>query len=236
MELSQRLKGYIDKVEATVGRPILIRVVPPSRFARGIRAQFFEHDECILVEVSHQLTGDQFEWSVAHEVTHGLLRYGEKYCSLEPARKLSQVEAHSLSTLLTMLEDPVVNRIMEEQGFCSHGFNYLSIVRNETRWIRKGEDPYRSFASELLRHRYMVFRFVLAWAYLEYFELDARARRTLHNFLKAFESECSKQYDMAIRTQQVLHENNIFTPLGFEAALRGCLSLWGLGDLVNVVA
>lgn len=235
-EPSETLGAYIDKVQAETSRPVSIRVVPPGRFAPGITAQTGKDPDCILVEISPGLQGDQLEQSIAHEITHGLLTYGSKnYCSLNPKQRLNQVGAESLSALQTMIEDIVVNKLIQEEGFSPYAFDYLNEVKRETTSARKGRDYYSQFKDTQIKHRFMVFRYIMAWGYLEYFDLDPHARRTLVKFLKAFESSYPDQHKMAVQIRQAIAKNDIFTAEGYEAALRECLSLWKLDHLVQIV-
>jgi len=48
-------------------------------------------------------------------------------------------------------------------------------------------------------------------------------------------NRASDQHEMAIQIQQAIVENDIFTPQGYEAALKDCLNLWKLDHLVRIV-
>jgi len=133
-----------------------------------------------------------------------------------------------------MVEDIVVNKIIQQEGFDPFGLNYLTVVQQETKSARKGRDHYRQYKDPLLRHRIMVFRYILAWGYLQYFDLETYTRRTLSKFLKAFDSSFPEQFKMANQAKQIILENDIFTPTGFQNVVERILALWELDHLVEV--
>ena len=61
-----------------------------------------------------------------------------------------------------MIDDIVVNRIIQKEGFTPFGPRYLNMVEKETKAARKGSDkPYAEFSYDpLFKDRFMVFRYL----------------------------------------------------------------------------
>jgi len=81
----------------------------------------------------------------------------------------------------------------------------------------------------------MVFRYILAWGYLEYLNSDKIDKKTLHKFLKVFQKSCPKQYEEAKKIKEIILKNDIFTRKGYDKTIKECLDLWNLTNLVNYV-
>jgi hypothetical protein len=234
LDLTDKLRAYIDKVEKETGRSVLIQTTQDFGVS-GMMARFLEHPTHILVEVAPNIPHDQFAQSIAHEVTHGLLAYARRYRRLgNPKRPPTPLEANTVSLLATMVEDIVVNKIIHENGFQPFAPNYLSVVREETKAARKGRDYYRQFQDPLFKDRFMVFRYIMAWGFLQFYDLDKYARKTLSRFESEFKSVYPNQYKLAGQVKDIITKNNIFTPEGYCSAIKIGLALWGLNDLVEL--
>ncbi len=235
LELSDRLKNYIKKAGEETGREVLIEETRDLGLS-GIQSGFVQHPARILVMVSPELQGEQLEQSIAHEITHGLLRYGRGFPQITPSRPLSGAETISISILCSMLEDIVVNKIIYEEGFPLFASGYLKTVQKEEKDLRD-KSYFRSSAEVSdpeVKSRLMVSRYITAWGFLKYFHPDSSSRKILEKFLQSFERHYPQQYQMATRIRDIIIQNDIFTPGGYNQIIRRCLELWRLYDLVEL--
>jgi len=182
-----------------------------------------------------EIDQEKIESSIAHEVTHGLLAYKKKYCQFRFVRRYSELENLSASLLATMIEDIVVNRIIHENNFQPCTQHYINMVQYEIKKARKGEDCYKKYNnSPIFKDRFMVFRYILAWGFLRYFNSGEIDKKTLHKFLKIFQKSYPKQYEEVKKIKEIILENDIFTPEGFSNTIKKCLDLWNLTNLMKL--
>ncbi len=232
-ELSERLLGYIKKVEKETGRRVFVEKTGDLGLS-GMASGFVQDPAGILVRLSPELHGRQLEHSIAHEITHGLLRYKKGFPQIIPRRPLSEKEAISISILCSMLEDIVVNKITYAEGFPLFASNYLETVQKEEEDINKGE-YFSSTAMDLdVRNRLMVSRYTTAWGFLEYFDMDFSSKEVLDKFVRSFERYYPKESEMTGQIKDIITQNDIFNPDGYNKIIRRCLKLWGLCDLVEL--
>ena len=231
--LSDKLQKYIAKVEQETGRQVLIQTVQNVGLS-GMTARFSEHPTHILIEVAASLQRDeQTEQSIAHEATHGLLAYSKGYCRTTPKHSLHSMETNSISILVTMVEDIVVNKIIQENGFWAHEATYLETVKKETKALRKNQDYYREFQNPF-KDRFMVFRYIMAWGFLQYYDIDESTRTVLARFENDFRLSRPKQYKVASQIREILLQNDIFSADGYCQAIKESLRVFELDHLVNI--
>jgi hypothetical protein len=236
LKLSEKLATYLNNIQKETGREVKFKNADGVGMP-GMVAVFREHPYCIdvLIAADSQLTEAELEHSIAHEATHGLLVYGRGYYTPFLKHALSTTEKRSLDLLFTMIDDIVVNRIIDEAGFSPYSGIYLATVVEETEAVRKGEDYSNQFSDvPLLFSRFMVFRYIIAWGFLKYFNLEPQARRILKTFLNVFKKTYPSHYEMATKIKKIVVNNSIFTPEGHRKTVEGVLKLWGLQDLVEL--
>ena len=199
-----------------------------------------DHPRYILVRIAvegqrRRITEEEIEYSIAHEITHGLLIYKEGYCQAVFQRPASNNERHAVSLLLTMVDDIVVNKIISDNGFPPFSPSYLSMVKEEIRSAQKGIDIYTRIANDpRVKNSYMVSRYITAWGFLEYFALERDERYALRTFLKSFQEFYPDLYEMAEQIKAIIIHNDIFTPRGHRKTIEQILNLWGLYNLVKL--
>ena len=231
--LSDKLHAYIAKVENETGRKVLIQSVQNVGLS-GMMARFSEHPTHILIEVVQVLKHDeQIEHSIAHEATHGLLAYAKGYCRIKLKHSMPILESNSIGILATMIEDIVVNKIIQENGFLPFNSKYLETVKKETKALRRNQDYYQKYQNPF-KDRFMVFRYIMAWGFLKYYDLDESSRKIIARFENDFRLSCPKQYKTANQIKDILMQHNIFTAEGYCQAIRESLKLWELYNLVNI--
>jgi hypothetical protein len=233
--ITPKLQGYINKVEKETGRKVIIELSKDLGLA-GMQASFITDPIYIRIYLSSNQVGLQLEQSMAHELTHGFLAYAVGYCQYDPKRGISGLDKQSVGLLFTMIEDIPVNHLLEKEGFQPYAYNYLDVVKDETKALNKGVDYYRpNFKDIAFRNKFKVFRYVQAWSFLEFFTLDLSTKGILQRFEKAFRYNLPRQYKTAIQVKDIIKSNDIFTPDGYSKAIKSCLELWQLADFVEVI-
>lgn len=235
-ELSQKLQSYINQVEDETKRSVLIEEVQRLELS-GMAAAFYPHPTNIHVKIKRVgIENADLEHSIAHEVTHGLLAYGRRYCQVKPKTRITNLERQSIQILLIMVEDIVVNKIIFDEGFPAFAPNYLREVKRETKNVSDKRKDYYFRYSQPFKSRFMVFRYIMAWGFREFYDLNSRkTERILDNFIKAFEGRYPEETQMASQIKEIILANDIFTPEGYDDAIRLGLELWKLDTLVDFV-
>ena len=201
-----------------------------------MKAEFELDPEYIRVKIVQNIEMKKFEQSIAHEITHGFLAYKKKYCQLDYVQESNEIEGKSIDIIVTMVEDIVVNKIIQEENFQPYPYDYLDKIQNDIKNIRKSKGSFPQLHQDpLLNGRIMILRYIGAWGFLKYFNLDSFSRRVIYKFIKCFKKSYSKQYEAAGQIEEIIIENNIFTPEGYYKAIKRCLELWNLVDLVKFV-
>lgn len=233
---SEQLTKYFEEVSLDTGRRINVQEKTDLGLS-GMNAVFSKHptDISISFNPTRFTSQKELDKALAHEVTHGLLLYGRKYHSPTPKTKISAIDNQRLGLLMTMIDDIVVNKIIYEKGFDPFSSAYLDMLVKETKAARKGTDIYREFSyDKLLKDNFMVFRYILAWGYFNYFELNAYTKRTIKKFLNTFKKSYPEQFKVASRIKTIINDNNIFTSDGHFIVITKCLSVWGMDDKVTL--
>ncbi len=230
---SDRLLSYIKRVEEETGRRVSLE---KDRYLGlpGMASGFVDDPSVIIVRLSPELGPGQLEQSVAHEITHGLLRHKKGFPRMILRRQPGEEEALSLSILSSMLEDIPVNKMAHAEGFPLLASNYLDTVRKEEEDIISGKYFSSMHANAQVRKRLMISRYITAWGFLEYFTLDTGSKKILKKFITSFESNCPEESEMALQIREIITQNDIFTSEGYGKVIKLCLKLWELGDLVEL--
>jgi len=130
--VSPHLMSYLDKVVERTGRKV---VVERRSLPFGIKAGFQRDPEFIRIflDPSLDLKSDYAEQSIAHELTHGLLAYGKHYPDLTPKRPLTAKEQKHRNTTAMLIENIVVSKIIQNDGFSPFSPDYPANVQQETK-------------------------------------------------------------------------------------------------------
>lgn len=236
-QCSTRLSKYLRKVEVETGRKIEFRFTTNLGLA-GMTAAFTPDPSCILILLKENTdwANPEHEHSIAHEATHGYLIYKLGYSSLIAKRKPAKNEMQHVSLLFTMIDDIVVNSIIQKEGFPPFTPGYLDMVEKETKAAREGSDRLYGMYSydPLFKHRFIVFRYILAWGFVNYCDLKPYARKTMNKYLKWFKKSFVEQFKMADQIREVISQHDIFSPHGHRKTIEAVARLWHLDDLVGL--
>lgn len=233
---SEKLRKYLKKIETETGRQINIQEMPKSELYK-MKSAFVHHptDINILLASGSQITDPEIEQSIAHEATHGLLVYKMKYCVGFFRRTPSAKEKKIITLIFTMVTDIVVNKMIQLEGFLAYSPKYKNMVNQEIVAIQRGVDLYNELLDDPpYRDKHMVFRFILAWGYLKYNELDEVLNETLIDFTKIFKRVYPEQYKIARKIFGMILTNDIFSAEGYKNVIKKVLKQWDVEDLVEL--
>jgi hypothetical protein len=233
-QFSNRLKTYLQKVEDETGRPIKI-LESQNLGVRGISVGFRYHPQYILIIVNPSVKRSiiDFERSIAHEATHGYILHRLGYCwplfRPETPDKIQQM----VHLLFTMVEDLVVNRIIQDNGFLSFGSEYLPMLQREVDVAEKGEQSgeafYQLFSPDpQTEDILMISRYIIAWGFLNYHSFKKDVQNLIQEFLQKFQQHYSHHYPRASNVQEIIQKHDIFTAEGQCQAIKEIIELWGL--------
>jgi hypothetical protein len=235
-KFSKKLKEYLNKVEIETGKEVKI-LESPYLGLKGMWAGFRYHPDLIIVIIRSdiQKTNETLERSIAHEATHGYILFKKRYCRGEFPESTKDSDKRDIQLIFTMVDDIVVNEILFENGFTPFGVEYLTVVQEEIDSMLAGVDLYRQFSDDVLfDDLLMITRYILAWGFLEYFELSTSEYEILKKFIDVFKDTYPLQYDIASQIKQVILHNDIFTSSGHCKAMIDILNLLKFGDLVKI--
>jgi len=86
--------------------------------------RYVQYYLCIALKSGILSDDPRIERSIAHEIAHGFLIYGPGYYALDPIDNASDENSLHLS-LLSFIDDIIVNKIIQENGFSSLSDTYL---------------------------------------------------------------------------------------------------------------
>ena len=235
-KFSQKLKDYLKKIETETGKEIKI-LESPYLGLKGMWAGFRYHPDFIIVIIRSGIdkTNETLERSVAHEATHGYIIFKKGYCMTEFPESTIESDRKDIQMIFTMVDDIVVNKIISKNGFKPFGVEYLSVVQKEINSMLEGVDFYRQFSDDILfDDLLMITRYIIAWGFLEYFELDNSTYELLKKFTEVFKDTYPLQYEIAGQIKQIITDNDIFTSSGHCKAMTDILNLLKFDNLVEI--
>ncbi|MGZ7043512.1 MAG: hypothetical protein ACXVHM_02880 [Methanobacterium sp.] len=236
-QLSSKLKNYLDKIEKETDKEIKI-LESPHLGLKGMWAGYRYHPHFIIIIIRSgvQKTNEALERSIAHEATHGYILFKNKYCRAEFIQDISANEKKDIQMIFTMVDDIVVNEIIQENGFDPFGDEYLAVVAKEIESMIAGVDIYRQFSDDLLfDDLLMITRYIIAWGFLEYFELNHETYDTLNKYINVFKDTYPLQYDIASKIEKIIINNDIFSSEGHCKAMIEILKILKFYDSVKIV-
>jgi len=242
--ISKELEEYVKGIKEETGRIAYIKNLQ-SLGQLGQAAGFiFNNSLQISVEIVEdnfldskgELCKEEIECMIAHEVTHGLLAYKKNYCQHNLILDDSELGGKSADMLFTMIEDIVVNKMIDENNlFQSLIKSYIdTVMEREVKLLRREEDCYKiGKHSPIFRDRFMVWRYIQAWGFLKYFDFDNESKKVINEYLELFQKRYPQQYEKAIKTKEIIFENDIFKAEGFRNAIKKCsnLSFWSIPNI-----
>lgn len=235
-KFSNKLTDYLKKIETETGKEVKI-LESPYLGLKGMWAGFRYHPDFIVVIIRSDIIkiDETLERSIAHEATHGYILFKKGYCMAEFFESTGENDKKDVQMIFTMVDDIVVNKIISKNGFTPFGTEYLAVVQKEIDSMLEGVDFYRQFSDDLLfDDLLMITRYIIAYGFLEYFELDNSAYDTLKKFTNVFKDTYPLQYKIANQIKQIILNNDIFTSSGHCKAMNLILKLLKFDKLVEI--
>lgn len=238
---SQKLLEYLNKIENETGRKI--RFLESSDLGiKGITAAYRYHPHYILIIINPEnpRSAGDIERSVAHEATHGYLIHKLGLCRAKFHENTDDKYKKDVQLVFTMIEDIVVNKIIQNNGFPPFGHEYLPMVNKEIEIAHEGEEVgerfYHNFADDPhLEALLMISRYILAWGFLRYYKLQLLDAEIINKFTSAFKRFYPDYYQFAAKIENIIVQKDIFTGDGECKAIREILGLFKLAEGVELV-
>ena len=227
------LSDYMRKVEEETGRRVC---VTHSKVAMLSRQTWQPNKTYILVilDPAANITDSDFVEGVAHEITHGKLIYGRSYPAYITLDEASESERKTISLLISLLADVVVNKTIQDEGFEPFPPQYIETTKEETLAALAGRDVYLSrYPDAYFRRRFIGTRYLLAWAYLRYYDLLDDDKDVLTAYLRAAEARFPDEIALANSVQVAMEQHNLFSPDGFRQAVNAAFKAWHLDYLIR---
>lgn len=234
---SDKLREYLANIEEETEKEIKI-LESPKLGLKGMWAGFRYHPDFIIIIIRSGIKrlDESVERTIAHEATHGHILFKYKYCMAEFNETASDNDRKNIQLIFTTVDDLVVNKIISENGFRPFGDEYLRIIQKEIDAMISGHDFYRQFSDDLLfDDLLMISRYIIAWGFLEYFELNIEEYQLIEKFTTVFKYAYPVQYSIAEKIKQIIIEKDIFTSAGHCKAMDEILELLKFKDLVKAV-
>ncbi len=215
-KFSQKLTEYLNKIELITGREIKF-FESPDLGINGITAAYNYHSNYIQITLNMEnpRSTDDRERSVAHEATHGYLMHKLKFCRPIFHENVDDNYKRDVHLLFTMLEDIVVNKIIQYNGFHPFGHEYLPMVTEEIKIAHKGEEEGEKFYKRFtdnphLEALLMISRYIIAWGFLKYYHLEPHEEKLILEFTQTFQKYYPDYYKFCVKIEEIIEENNIF--------------------------
>lgn len=236
-QLSEKIKDFFEYVKGETGKPIQIQQ-SKSVGLKGMNFAFTHDPSFIIIKVVLPFGGsiDQFEQSLAHEACHGLLTYSRGYIHLKPVNRIEKNVSFSLSVIGTMVDDVPVNRLVQDHGFYPYGENYIRMVKSEAKSAsRRDRTIYNNTGpDEDSRKRFMIFRYVTAWVYLQYFKMNSLHRASLQKFRKLFRRAYPEIGKEGSKICGYFKKHDVFSKEGHEEIVKKVLCDWNLAEFIKI--
>jgi hypothetical protein len=237
IQLSQKANELIDWVQIETRKPISIII--SEDVGANMLASFRPDPNSILINVTERLLNngqDAVDQSVCHEAVHGLLLHGHGYSFPVFVNAHDQEIRMSINLCMTMIDDIVVNKILEEKGMLPFTSQYIAMVRREIDAINTNADIYKEHLAigTHFYQRFKIFRYIMAHGFLTYYQLIAEHAKLISRFTKHFERYFT---ELMPETKQIvtwINVNNIFTPQGHRIVVENILGMWGLFSYVQL--
>lgn len=241
LKLSEKVKTYVEKIEKETGYTVLIEnyqgeaaKVTLNHERKYIHVEINEGEYIKdLKKGSKEELKEEIDHTIAHEVTHELLSLKKKYCRLRCGSEARK----TIERLVIMIEDIVVNEFIQKKNYRPYSTQYLNEIKLEIKIMRKGLDVYEMYNNDpdpMHKNMFMISRYIQAWECLKYLNLDNNSKKIIYKYLKQFQKSYLKQHEEAEKVKEIILKNDIFTPEGYNKAIKKCLDLWNLTNLVEI--
>ena len=240
-KFSQKLTKYLNKIEIETGRKI--KFLERSDLGiKGTTAAYRYHPQYILIIINpeNHRSKDDIERSVAHEATHGYILHKLGFCRAEFHENMDDKYKMDVQLVFTMIEDIVVNKIIQNNGFPPFGHEYLPMVNKEIEIAHEGEEKgeifYHKFTDDPhLEALLMISRYIIAWGFLRYYKLQLSDAEIINKFTSAFKRFYPDYYQFAAKIEEIIEKKDIFKGNDECKAILEILQFFKLSEGVELV-
>ncbi len=228
--LSPKLLVYIDKIERETGRKTHFEYIDDFG-SPGAQFAFRKDPTYLWIAAKSGISFDdpRIERSFAHEITHCFLIYSLGYYGLDAIDNSSDEDILQMS-LLGFIDDIVVNKIIQDNGFIPYSDTYFNNLKQEIKAAKLGGSVYGQSGSRLYDKRYPISRYIMAWAGIKYYDLTPDSRKLINEFLKVFPLAFPEAFQKAKSLRETIIKNDVFTVNGHKEAIQFMLKDWELED------
>jgi hypothetical protein len=235
-DIYDKLISYLKKIEKETSKPIKI-LESNDLGLKGMLSAFRYHPDQIIIIIKKGVkrSDPDLVRSIAHEATHGYLIFKLGYC--RPVFKDNASENHMKNAhlIFTMMDDIVVNKIIQENGFPPFGSEYLVSMNFETKSALKGENIYQKFSEDpIFDSILMVSRYIIAWSFIEFYNIGENEKEAIKRYLTTFESNFPEEMGLVSKIKYVIKNNDIFIASGHCQAIEEILDLWDIKKFLKL--
>lgn len=240
-DLPKKVKDYFLRVERETQGNIILKAVSSLPSGMVAASNLEKGNRNIIISVVLRAFKNKTDLcqSLVHEATHGLLLYGKGYYMLEPETgTVPSLEEIQLRNILgTMIDDIIVNFTIKQEGFAPFSEKYIPMVEKETECIIQGKDIYATHLQTgmVFYSKFKIFRYMLAWSFIEYFNLEDEIVLLLRKYLECFKDKFPKEYAECKEIIILLKKYNIFSPENHKIVCEEISKLWGLDKKMRMV-
>lgn len=243
-QLTEKLRAYNERVESETGRKVVFRPFGESSVQPGITGQIKigpSYEGIVHIEylANKPTTDPEVEKVLAHELTHALLYYARGYLYVDAPEGVDTRLVQQSADVMDFIDDIVVDRIVQDEGFLPVTEHQLSSITNNTTTLALAKNPAQiemPHPDDAVRSEInLVGQYIYAWALPRYLALDDRTTSILKNFQRIFPQFLAKEYTKAKHIKKLMSAHSIFNSRGREEVLMGALRLWKLDTTVLLI-
>lgn len=230
LKLSEKAEACIKELEKEIGNyGVLIRDYQGDE---GAKVTLDHEKKLVIVEINEKMLKNDSEEdinsTIAHETTHEILSFKKGHYRLNIS-KFGLI----IGRIETMIEDIIVNKIIYEKNYRAYSPQYFDEVELEIKILHESKDVYKMYNQDpIYKNVFMVSRYIQAWGYLEYSNLNEIDKETLCKYLETFQKSYPEQHEKAKKIKEIILKNNIFKAEGYNKTIWECLEIF---DFINLV-
>ncbi len=235
-DILEKLFLYLKKVEKETSKPIKI-LKSRELGLKGMLSAFRYHPDQIVIIIKEGVNRSEPDMvrSIAHEATHGYLIFKLGYCRPVFKENTSETIMKNAHLVFTMMDDIVVNKIIQENGFPPFGSEYLVSVNFETESALNGENIYEKFSEDpIFDSILMVSRYIIAWSFIEFYDIGKNEKEDIKRYLTSFENNFKEEMGFVSKIIDIIKNNDIFISSGHCQAIEEILDLWDIKKFLKL--
>jgi len=200
---------------------------------------FIKKSEIEQAKINEIIKKDVFR-ALMHEAYHGILNFSEGFLKLTAKEgvKFTNEENYIATQIRTMVDDIIVNYKVSQQGFPKFGRNFLPYIEGSINLINKKQDPFRNEKERLGENacsKFKISRYIFAWAYIKYFELEEKESLLLNKFLSRFRNNFITEYEECKKITKLFDNYDIFRTKAHEIVTKKIAEMWQLSEKTEMI-